>query len=192
MPRPVMADGRMRLLYELWVTNFSANPIELLALDVFGGDAATLLASYRGEALEKALFAPGPTDTSERMRAIGGGRSVVIFLELSLESGMHPPSELRHRFLLSIPRKKDGSGGTIENTVIGPVVPVVREPAPVLRAPLSGSGWVAFNSLAVDDHRRALVPVDGKERIAQRFARNVSSVSRGVEPLITPHYAARQ
>jgi hypothetical protein len=54
--------------------------------------------------------------------------------------------------------------------VNGPAVAVVQEPAPVLRAPLRGSAWVAFNAFSNADHRRALVTVDGKVRIAQRFA----------------------
>lgn len=169
-PQPVMADGRARLVYELHLTNFSASPIEILRLDVFGGDGANPLASYRGEALEKLLVAVGPTDSAGKVRAIGGGRSVVIFLDLALDSGAHLPAELRHQLSLSIPRKKDGSGGTIENTVYGPVVAVIQEPVPVLRAPLRGPSWVAFNAFSSPDHRRALVPVDGKVRIAQRFA----------------------
>ena len=70
-PQPVMADGRTRLLYELHLTNFSASPIELLGLDVFGGDGARPLASYRGEELEK-LVAVGPTDSAGKVRAIDG------------------------------------------------------------------------------------------------------------------------
>ncbi len=84
-PRPVMADRSTRLVYELHLTNFSANPIELLALDVFGDDRSTPLASYQGEGLEKLLVAVGPTDSVGRVRAIGGGRSVVIFLSTHLE-----------------------------------------------------------------------------------------------------------
>ncbi len=166
-PQPVMANGRSHLLYELHLTNFSATPIELLGLDVFGGDGAAPLASYRGEELEKLLAAVGPTDSAAKVRAIGGGRSVVIFLDLTLDSGAHPPAELRHRLSLSIPRK---SGGAVENTLNGPLVTVVQAPAPVLRAPLRGSAWIAFNALFNENHRRALVTVDGKVRIAQRFA----------------------
>lgn len=169
-PHPVRADGRTRLLYELHLTNLSASPIELLQLAVFGNDGNTPLASYRGEQLEKLLVAVGQTDTARKVRAIGSGRSVVIFLDLVLPSGIHPPAALHHQFSLSIPRKRDGSGGTIENTVNGPTLSVAQEPAPVLRAPLRGSDWIAFNSIGGVEHRRALNPVDGKERIAERFA----------------------
>jgi murein DD-endopeptidase MepM/ murein hydrolase activator NlpD len=169
-PQPVRADGRTHLLYELHLTNISPSPIELLTLDVFGDDGPAPLASYRREELEKLLMAIGPADSAGKVRAIGGGRSAVIFLDLTLPGGTRPPVELRHRLSLSIPRKKDGSGGTIENTVNGPVVAIVQEPAPVLGPPLRGSPWIAFNSLGGDVHRRALIPVDGKVRIAQRFA----------------------
>jgi hypothetical protein len=53
-PKPVTADGRSHLLYELHLTNLSASPIELLGLYVLGADGDTPLASYLGEALEKA------------------------------------------------------------------------------------------------------------------------------------------
>jgi hypothetical protein len=166
-PQPVMADGRTRLLYELHLTNFSASPMELLGLDVLGDGAAVPLASYRGEAMDKLIVTVGPTDSINKTRSIGGGRTIVVYLNLSLDSGANPPAELRHRLLLSISRK---SGGAIENTVNGPVVAVVQEPPPVLRPPLRGPAWIAFNALFNEDHRRALMSVDGKARIAQRFA----------------------
>ncbi len=166
-PQPVTADGQSRLLYELHLTNFSPMAIELTGLEVLGGDDARPLASYRSEALEKLLVAVGSTDTAAKVRAIGGGRTVVIFLDLKLDNGVRPPGELRHRLALSIMRK---DGTTIEKTVKGPTVAVVQEPATVLHAPLHGSGWVAFNALSNSDHRRSMVPVDGKVRIAQRFA----------------------
>jgi hypothetical protein len=166
-PQPVTADGRSRLLYELHLTNFSPKPIEVTGLDVLGGDGTGQLAGYRGEALEKLLVAVGPVDSAGKVRTMGGGRSLVIFLDLSLDGGTRVPAELRHRLSCSIAGK---DGATIEKMVNGPVVAVVQEPTPVLRAPLHGSNWVVGNGLSNPEHRRALVPVDGKVRIAQRFA----------------------
>ena len=166
-PRPVMADGRIRLLYELHLTNFSPKPIELTGLDVFGSDSAKLLASYRGKELEVLLTTIGPpTDSTDKVQAIAGGRTVVIFIDIVLDPGMRAPAELHHKLLLSIAAK---DGHIIVQTLKGPVV-VVGKPAPVLRSPLQGSGWVAFNGLSSGDHRRTLLPVDGKVRISQRFA----------------------
>jgi len=65
---------------------------------------------------------------------------------------------------------RERTGPLSKKTVDGPAVAVVQEKVPVLRAPVRGPGWVAGNALASPDHRRALLPVDGRARIAQRFA----------------------
>src|SRR6267142_21942 len=82
-PQPVVADGRIQLNYELQVTNFAPLPIELTAIDVLGG-GATLLGSYRGEALEKIVIpveklstAGSPAEIAGT-RVIGGGHAVMI------------------------------------------------------------------------------------------------------------------
>lgn len=54
-PQPVMVDGRIRLVYELHLTNVAPIPIEIIALEVFSGDASTPLASYRNDALQNLL-----------------------------------------------------------------------------------------------------------------------------------------
>ncbi len=166
-PQPVMVNGRARLLYELHLTNFSPKPIELIGLDVLGADSVRPLATFRGEELEKMLLAVGPADSEGKTRDIGEGRTLVIFLDLALDRGATVPTALHHRLSLSIAGK---DGRIVEQTLRGPSVAVVRGPVPVLRPPLRGSGWVAFNGFASSDHRRTLLPVDGKVRIAQRFA----------------------
>jgi murein DD-endopeptidase len=172
-PQPVLADGRTRLLYELHLTNFAPLALELTAIDVLG-DGASALASYRGPALDKIVIPVEKLSLPEEhpssainAHTIGDGHAVVIFVDLTLDPGAHPPSELRHRFSFSVRPK---SGGTIERTVDGPVVAVVQEPAPMLTAPLRGSSWVAFNALSSVDHRRSMNAVDGRVRIPQRFA----------------------
>jgi hypothetical protein len=172
-PQPFMADGREHLLYELHLTNYAPLPIELTGIDVFG-DATTPLASIRGPALgkvvipvEKLSLPDEPPSSAVNAWMIGEGHSVLIFLDLVLDPGARPPSELDHQFSFSVARK---TAPTLETTLHGPVVSVLQEPAPVLRAPLRGSGWIAFNALGSADHRRSLNAVDGKERIPQRFA----------------------
>jgi len=171
-PHPVMADGRVRLLYELHITNFAPLPIEMKGVDVFG-DGKTALASYRGQELEKAVIpieelssAESPSGFAGR-RTIGEGHAAIMFFDLSLEPGMRPPNELRHRFSFSVTRQ---NGEIIERTVDGAVVSVVQGHPTLLHAPLRGPGWIAFNALGAEDHRRSLNALDGRERIPQRFA----------------------
>ena len=172
-PQPVMVDGRIRLVYELHLTNFAPWPIEVTGIEVLGNGPSPF-ASYHREALEKLvvpvekLLVPvGPTDGADKVRTIGEGHAVVIFLDVTVDPGMPPPTELRHRFSFSITGK---DGAAIEKTVDGPVTAVIQEPAPVLRAPLRGSDWVAFNAFSNESHRRSFNPVDGRIRIAERFA----------------------
>ncbi|HXY52720.1 MAG TPA: M23 family metallopeptidase [Terriglobales bacterium] len=171
-PRPVMADGRIHLLYELHLSNFAPLPIEIKDIEVFG-DGPTALASYRGQELEKAvtpveqLSSAESPSTTAGTRTIGEGHAAMVFFDLTLAPGARPPKELRHQFSFSVTRK---NGEIIERTVDGAVVSVVQEPAPVLHAPLRGPGWIAFNALGAKDHRRSLNAVDGRERIPQRFA----------------------
>jgi murein DD-endopeptidase len=171
-PQPVIADGRTRLLYELHLTNVAPIPIEVVALDVYGDEGAVPLASYRGEALGKVLVPAEnvlvyvePTDRGDKRGQIGEGHGAVIFVDLMLDAGARVPMELRHRFTFDIK-----GNAALGRTINGPVVAVVRQPTPVLRAPLSGTAWIAFNALTSYDHRRALQAVDGRLRIAQRFA----------------------
>ena len=130
----------------------------------------TVLASYHDAELDKLLALLGAAQNEQKARSVPGGRSVSIFVNLALDKVTAAPSDLRHRFRLSIPARKDGTGGSIENTITGAPISVSKDPPPLLRAPLRGANWVAFNSLGGDDHRRAAQTIDGKLTIAQRFA----------------------
>ena len=91
-PQPVMADGRVYLLYELHLTNVAPIPIEVVSLDVFGDKGTAALASYRGEALgkvlvpaENLLVSLDPTDRGDKRGQIGEGHGAVIFVDLTLD-----------------------------------------------------------------------------------------------------------
>ena len=111
------------------------------------------------------LVSVEPTDRGDKRGQIGEGHGAVIFVDLMLDAGARVPVELRHRFTFDIK-----GNAALCRTINGPVVAVVRQPTPVLHAPLSGTAWIAFNALTSYDHRRALQAVDGRMRIAQRFA----------------------
>jgi murein DD-endopeptidase len=174
-PQAMVVDGRARVAYELRFTNFAPFPIELTGIDVLDV-VGSFLANYRGEELEK-LVVPGeravvwakPTEGAAKARVIGEGHSAVIFFDLTLAPDVGPPAELHHRFSFSF---EGNNGAAVERTVDAPVVAVVQQPA-VLRPPLRGASWVAFNAFSngsSPDHRRAFNAIDGRIHIAQRFA----------------------
>lgn len=165
-PSPVAAAGRIRLLYELRVTNFHHGPMALERVDVLVGDEGPVLASLGAADLDKAVMIVGAADDAAPGRAIEAGRTAVVFVDLALASGAAAPAALGHTLTFRIPLK---DGDAIERAVtLGPIP--VGPPARVLASPLRGAGWVAANGLANPDHRRAFNGVDGRERLAQRFA----------------------
>ncbi len=52
-PAPVRVDGAAVLIYELHLTNFSREPLQLLSAEARDGEGGQGLAGYEGQALER-------------------------------------------------------------------------------------------------------------------------------------------
>jgi murein DD-endopeptidase MepM/ murein hydrolase activator NlpD len=170
-PTPVRANGKMHLVYELHLTNFRAQSLELTRIEVLRDEANALtsheaLASYKDAELISRLARPGaPLDVPDK-RVIGGGMRAVVFLEITFDSATDVPVALCHRLFF----KFDDANGE-ERLIEGARVLIRRHPPPVVGAPLRGGGWIALSALSnTNSHRRTMVVVNGKARIAQRFA----------------------
>jgi len=155
-PTPFPADGKTHLVYELHITNLSPWALPIQRVEVFGD--ATSLASLEGDTLGRLLFRPAAPASGDA-RTIGPGLRAVVFLWITLDSDAPVPTRLRHRVTVG------------EQSVEGAAVAVSTAKPIVLGPPLRGSDWFATNGPSnYSGHRRALIPVDGKARIAQRFA----------------------
>lgn len=169
-PTPVKADGKVHLVYELHITNFDkpARDLTLTRLEVLGdGQDTAPLARLVGEDLAKQMGRPGAPKNLPDKRRIAGGMRAVVFIWITVDSAAAVPRTLRHRLAFAI-EKVNG-----ERTVEGAVVEVRRDDPIVISAPLRGEGWMAANgpsNRVENEHRRAINTVDGKARIAQRFA----------------------
>jgi murein DD-endopeptidase len=172
-PVPASAAGKTHLVYELHVTNYSSRAFTVTSVDVLsvGGDAAPL-ASYSGAALDAALNRPGLAPAAEGApppdrKTIGGGMLAVVRIWVTVEPAAVPKS-LRHRLSFAY---VDASGAKKETAVEGCTVDVARESHLVLSSPFRDGTWIAGNGPSnTSDHRRTMVPIDGRARIAQRFA----------------------
>jgi len=169
-PTPVKADGKVHLVYELHITNFDkpARDLTLSRIEVLGDsrDAAPL-ARLVGEDLAKQMARPGAGEKLPDKRRIAGGMRAVVFLWVTVDSAAAVPRTLRHRLAFAI-EKVNG-----ERTVEGASVEVRSDAPLVIGSPLRGEGWMAANgpsNRAENEHRRAINTVDGRARIAQRFA----------------------
>ncbi|MTW12234.1 peptidoglycan DD-metalloendopeptidase family protein [Pseudoduganella eburnea] len=173
-PTPVKANGKIRLLYELHITNLRAKSLQLSRIIVAkGATERSFLASYEAPALTERLGRPGaPADLGDK-RVIGGGMQAVAFLELDFERPTDVPRVLMHRLFF----KADEKG---EDVYVDGAEVTVRQVAPVtISPPLRGLGWVALSGMSNDSvHRRTIVAVDGKARIAQRFAADWTKIGK--------------
>ncbi len=173
-PTPVWADGKIHLFYELHITNLRSRNLELTRIIVAkGGTERSFLASYEASGLIERLGRPGaPADLADR-RIIGGGMRAVAFLEIVADRPTDVPRVLMHRLFF----KGDEKG---EDVYVDGAEVSVRQAAPVaISAPLRGQGWVALSGLSnTSVHRRTIVAVDGKARIAQRFAADWTRIGK--------------
>ena len=168
-PTPVTAGGRTLLGYEIHITNFQARDLALDRIDVFGpAPASPPLASYQGDALEAAITRIGGPAAASGKRTIAGGMRAVVYMWLTFAKPDAVPRVLQHRFSFTV----TGADGKKEaRSMDAASVAIAQTPPVVISAPFKGGTWVAANGPSnTSEHRRALIPVGGLARIAQRFA----------------------
>ncbi len=167
-PTPVVAEGQRHLLYELHITNLGQAELSLQRLEVIDASTGAVLTSYAGDPLAAVLGRPGSTGLSDR-RSIGAGLRAVVFIDVVSPSASKPPVTLAHRLTFKPLTPDDASGA--QSVVQGAATGVRLRPPVVLGPPLRGAGWLASHGLSnASSHRRTLITLDGRMRIAQRFA----------------------
>ena len=163
-PVPFMgSDGRVHLVYELWVTNFSRGDIVVEKVEVLGdGD---VLQSLDAAAIAGRLQAAGQRESAGTL-----ARSVqaLLFVHVTLEPGAAIPRLLSHRVTMHVNAAPPGQQ---EITESGGEVAVDRKPVVSIGPPLRGAGYISADSCCdASRHTRAALPVNGHVWLAQRFA----------------------
>ncbi len=163
-PTPIVQDGATKLVYEMELTNFVNSRYVIDAVEARAGDTdetfgATALASMMQRFDQRGGKPPAGDPTT-----LEGGRSAIVFLMLDLGAAK-APAQIAHR--LTVIDDK-GVSHQIEPTPL----PVSPEAPMVIAPPLKGT-WIAgdlVNNGKDAAHRRAILVVDGKPWIAQRYA----------------------
>jgi hypothetical protein len=165
-PTPVPVEGRMRLFYELHLTNFAATPLAASGVQVIDAASGREIARYSDAALAARLAPIGSaTNDDARTDAIPSGSRAVVYIELELMPDAIPAS-LTHRVDYT------GNDGTpFSGSVAGGRVAVDPRPAPLLGPPLRGGPWAAVYDPAWErGHRRVFYTVEGRAVLPGRFA----------------------
>lgn len=161
-PQAVRTDVGTQVFYELHLTNFSAAPLRLRALEVKDAQDGRVLASFSGAALEQRfVLLAGAAPAGGAL--IPPGRRGVLYLEWPVHG--QPPRTLEHAVTYT-----EAAGGEAR-LVHGARTAVSDGLGAPLGPPLRGGPWVAIHQADWPrGHRRVFNTVDGKARIPGRFA----------------------
>lgn len=155
-PRPVLALNKAYLVYELYVTNYAAQPLVLTSLDVSGDDFKHFKLSK--EDLAKSILAIKPDDKKSNSLTLQPGEAKIFYLWFAFDNLSKVPNKLKHEFIF-----KNGSINT-EYTIN-------KTPAVIISAPLKGANWLIGNGLSnFSVHRRSAVYFDGRPYFSERYA----------------------
>jgi len=171
-PVPASAGGQAHLVYELHVTNLAAADILLTRVDVVSEPGGRLLVRYATGELNTVIDRPGlpapaPGAAPRDLRAIAGGQRGVVRIWVSGDPSALP-SAVRHRVFVETTAP---NGAKIAGVVESLPTEIRRQSLLVLDPPFSGGTWYAGNAPSNSSpHRRTLLAVNGRARIAQRFA----------------------
>ena len=190
---PVLGtDGKWHLVYELRLANVGEVPATLESVQVTDMPEAEKAAQGarlgrpigllpdRSRRPPTVLAEFGAESFPERLRQlylqtaenaeIGVNAARLFLIDLALAPHEPLPAQLRHVLGLTgqrnlfdpEPARQRYAAATVE----------VTRRLPVLRPPLAGAGWVAFNGCCGPDrpHRATPIPVNGRLHYAERFA----------------------
>jgi hypothetical protein len=157
------SDGRVHLVYELSLTNFSSGETAVEKVEVLGDGVVlqTLGTSDIATRLQ-------PAGSREPAGAMAKGTQALLFLDVELSAGAAIPKELSHRISL---KASAAPPGRQEMSETGGTIDVDRQAVVVIGPPLRGEGYISADSCCESSrHRRAAMAINGRFRLAQRFA----------------------
>jgi murein DD-endopeptidase len=161
VPSPVAMHGADHLVYELHLTNFSADRLSVSRLQVKRQESGAVLAEFAARALEARMAHVRPP--ADQDIVVAPGRRAVVYVELAVPSGT-ASGRLFHRLEYAV----DGAAQVFatEGAAFA-----IGAPAVVIGPPLAGGPWVAVHSADWPrGHRRVVYTIDGRARIPGRFA----------------------
>jgi murein DD-endopeptidase MepM/ murein hydrolase activator NlpD len=162
-PAPIVQDGSTRLVYEMQIVNYIKSAYVLDALEAKAGETDV---TFRGADLEAIIdrFGDQGQPVTSANRTIEHGRGVIVFLMLDLGKAQ-APAMIEHTLRILDDK------GEAHDVALAPLA-VSSEPAIVVGPPLRGE-WIAgdaVNNNRDAAHRRAVLIVNGRPYVSQRFA----------------------
>jgi murein DD-endopeptidase len=164
-PTAFKADGKWHLVYELHLNNMDRWNYQLTKVEAISGDSsARSLVTYTGAALDAVVRRPGQQPSAQEKSKLPPGTMGVVYMWATLDTQEAIPAAIRQRLSVKVGTYPEEQ--TVETASIA-----VGNGAVAISPPLRGEHWFAANGPSnTSGHRRAIVPIDGRAAIAQRFA----------------------
>jgi hypothetical protein len=163
-PVPFMgSDGKIHLVYELRMTNFSSANISVEKIEVLGD--GVLLQTLDTSAITSRLQAAGQRESAG---TLAKSTHALLFLNVALAPGAMIPHKLSHRVAV---RVSAAPAGRQELNESGGATTVDRQSVVQIGPPLHGERYISADSCCdATRHTRAALPINGRVWLAQRFA----------------------
>jgi hypothetical protein len=160
----VGSDGRVHLVYELWLQNFSSGNVTVEKVEVLGDGGAVIRTLHAAEIAGRLQ----PAGFRESAGLMAPSTEALRFIHVTLPDGQTAPMRLAHRVRV---RAEAAPPGKQEITGTGGEVAPDAEQVAVIGPPLRGDGYISADSCCdASRHTRAALPVNGRVWIAQRYA----------------------
>ena len=173
-PTAFSSGTQTYLAYELYLTNFAANPTALRRVEVLDADKsdARPITTFEAEQLDTILQPVGNQRSADGNSSgqLAAGGSVIVFLWIALDKGTHIPNKLSHRVI------------TPDFSVEGAVIGTHHTALLVLGSPVRGADWFASDgpSNSRDNHhRRGILVFEGRAQISRRYAIDWQQIENG-------------
>lgn len=162
-PTAFQADNKTHLVYELHIASFTRQTITLTDIDVLSDSGASLAKLEQGDLLANVSLPGNPQATGTEKFNLGAGHIMIVYMWVSLNQAA-VPAALEHQISVKV--------GTYPEPVTTKCARItVGRDLSTIAPPLRGDNWLAANGPSNSSiHRRAIIPIDGRARIAQRFA----------------------
>ncbi len=164
-PTAFKSDGKWHLAYELHVSNLSKWDCDLTGVEVIAeASSPKSLAQFNAANLQGMVVHPGQPGTADNPK-LTSGSIAVVYMWVTVNTREDIPTSITHLI-----RAKMGTYPE-DVTIEIPATPINRKPVVVISPPLAGDNWLAANGPSNTSlHRRALIPLNGRAYISQRFA----------------------
>lgn len=175
-PWAFRANGQWNLVYELHIANIGNEACTLKQVLVSGlSDTSKRLALLAGKDLDAVIAHPWVDEKAPA--TIAPASIAVVFMWISLGEDEAVPAALSHTITVSV------GGYAKDLSLTMPAVQVNRKPVPVIGPPLRGADWGAAHGPSNDSqHRRGLLPINGRSYLAERYAIDWIRIAPSGEP----------